>query len=329
MADLSDINSALQTKITGQDSSGLETNPVNATTLGLQVDVQASVLPTGASTSANQTTEITALQLIDNPVGSVGAGTAGSSSYLIGLVFNTALPTLTNGQQAALQGDSSGRLIIAPLTSTSVVTAVGNVASGASDSGNPLKIGAVYNSTQPTVTTGQRVDLQATARGALKTNLQDSAGSEYTTSNRFPVDANFTVLGGQLVPTITNKLRVRYSTTPATAGSAYSTIYTRTGTGLFFGFQADFNSANVRLRLTIDGGQIFEITMADIKLFQFNDTSTTRMQMGGFWATVGNTVDFSTKYAIPYTSSITIEMQRSDGTNHQMNQYMVLLTEDT
>lgn len=147
--------------------------------------------------------------------------------------------------------------------------------------------------------------------------------------DRLKVDANFTVLGGQLVPTITNKLRVRYSTTPATAGAAYSTIYTRSGTGLFFGFQCDFNSANVRLRLTIDSGQIFEITISDVKLFQFNDTSTTRMQMGGFWATVGNTVDFSTKYAIPYTTSITLEMQRSDGTNHSMSQYMVLLTEDT
>jgi hypothetical protein len=79
-------------------------------------------LPTGASTSANQATEITSLQLIDNIVGSgPGAGTAGTGSALMGGVFNTALPTLTNGQQAAIQLDSSGRLIIAPLTNTSVV----------------------------------------------------------------------------------------------------------------------------------------------------------------------------------------------------------------
>jgi len=42
----------------------------------------------------------------------------------------------------------------------------GNVASGAADSGNPVKIGYVFNTTQPTVTTGQRVDAQSTARGA-------------------------------------------------------------------------------------------------------------------------------------------------------------------
>lgn len=80
-------------------------------------------LPTGASTSANQTTEIASLQLIDNPVGSVGAGTAGTSSYLIGGVFNTALPTLTTGQQSAIQLDSNGRQIVAPLTNVSVVKA--------------------------------------------------------------------------------------------------------------------------------------------------------------------------------------------------------------
>lgn len=147
------------------------------------------------------------------------------------------------------------------------------------------------------------------------------------TSDKLKVDANLTQT--QLIPLMTNKFRVRYSTSSATAGAAYSTVFSRSGTGLFFGFQTDFNSANVRLRLTIDSGQIFEITVTDLKLFQFNDTSTTRMQMGAFWATVGNTVDFSTKYAIPYSTSITIEMQRSDGSNHTLNNYMVLLTEDT
>lgn len=147
--------------------------------------------------------------------------------------------------------------------------------------------------------------------------------------DRLKVDANFTVLGGQLVPTITNKMRVRYVVGNVTVPAAYTTIYTRTGTGLFFGFQCDFNSANVRLRLTIDSGQIFEITVSDLKLFQFNDTSATRMQNGSWWSTIGNTVDFSTKYAIPYTSSVLLEMQRSDATNHTMSQYMVFLTEDT
>jgi hypothetical protein len=52
----------------------------------------------------------------DSSDGSVTAGTAASKSSLAGGVFNTALPTLTTGQQVALQLDSSGRLIISPTT---------------------------------------------------------------------------------------------------------------------------------------------------------------------------------------------------------------------
>ena len=43
-------------------------------------------------------------------------------------------------------------------------SATGNVASGAADSGNPVKVGGVFNTTQPTLTTGQRGDLQLDAR---------------------------------------------------------------------------------------------------------------------------------------------------------------------
>lgn len=42
----------------------------------------------------------------------------------------------------------------------------GLAASGASKAGNPVQVGGVFNTTQPTVTTGQAVELQSTARGA-------------------------------------------------------------------------------------------------------------------------------------------------------------------
>lgn len=42
----------------------------------------------------------------------------------------------------------------------------GDASSGASNAGNPVKIGGAFNTTQPTVTTGQAVDAQMTARGA-------------------------------------------------------------------------------------------------------------------------------------------------------------------
>lgn len=104
-------------------------------------------LPTGAATSANQTTEITSLQLIDNPVGSVTAGTAGTNSFLTGGVFNTALPTVTNGQQVATQLDSSGRLILSPLANTSFVKAQlqDNSGNGIASNNSQLQVRDVLN----------------------------------------------------------------------------------------------------------------------------------------------------------------------------------------
>lgn len=47
----------------------------------------------------------------------------------------------------------------------------GNVAAGVADSGNPIKIGGVYNAAPPTLLTGQRGDVQLDAYGNLKTTL--------------------------------------------------------------------------------------------------------------------------------------------------------------
>lgn len=72
-----------------------------ATGTNLHTVVDSSALPTGASTSALQT----------SVQGSATGGTAATSSSLDGGIFNTTLPTLTNGQQAALQLNTSGKLL--------------------------------------------------------------------------------------------------------------------------------------------------------------------------------------------------------------------------
>lgn len=55
----------------------------------------------------------------------------------------------------------------------------GNVASGATDAGNPVKIGGVYNSTLPTFTTGQRGDFQIGSRGGLSVyTIGGSSGAD-------------------------------------------------------------------------------------------------------------------------------------------------------
>jgi hypothetical protein len=50
----------------------------------------------------------------------------------------------------------------------------GNVAAGATDSGNPVKVGGVYNLTAPTYTSGQRGNLELTNKGETIVRLSAS-----------------------------------------------------------------------------------------------------------------------------------------------------------
>jgi hypothetical protein len=124
---------------------------------------------TGFATSAKQDTLLTELQLKADltetqPVSAASlplpSGAATSA--------NQQTDALTNTQLRATPVPVSGTVTATP---TGTQDVQGNVASGASDSGNPVKAGGRYNSTQPTLTNGQRGDLQQDTRGNLKTVL--------------------------------------------------------------------------------------------------------------------------------------------------------------
>ena len=105
----------------------------------------------------------------------VASGTAGTSD-----TTGTAEPIRVGGNPATgaiyvqdLSGASgtTNVNVVGGSVTVTLGTVVGNIASGAADSGNPVKVGGVYNSTQPTVTTGQRVDEQSDERGNKKVYL--------------------------------------------------------------------------------------------------------------------------------------------------------------
>ena len=95
---------------------------------------------------------------------------------------------------------------------SSSVTAAGNVASGATDSGNPVKVGGVYNSTLPTFTTGQRADLQTDSNGRLIVTQGTLIRGENETLNRM-----MTI--GSSTPT-----RITTATTTAVKASAGTVV---------------------------------------------------------------------------------------------------------
>lgn len=87
-------------------------------------------------------------------------------------VYNSSAPTLTDGDDSALNVDVSGNLkTVSGGTGASANEIQGNAASGATDTGNPVKTGGISRTTQPTLTDGQRGDTQLDTRGNTKVTL--------------------------------------------------------------------------------------------------------------------------------------------------------------
>ena len=84
-----------------------------------------TVVDSGTVTANIGTTNGLALDSsIQSYLGSASGGTAAAKSTLFGGIYNSSLPTLSSGQQSSLQLDSSGRIIIRPLTSADVVSSL-------------------------------------------------------------------------------------------------------------------------------------------------------------------------------------------------------------
>lgn len=141
----------------------------------------ANALGAGTAATANRVTlasddpGVVSLQLLDNAITPVAAGAATATGGLLSsMQFLTTLPSPTNTQQLAVNSDARGGMIVG-----------GHVASGATDLGSPVKVGAVYNSTKPTFTTGQRGDAQVGSRGSALVQLAqpDGASALFTGQN--------------------------------------------------------------------------------------------------------------------------------------------------
>lgn len=98
--------------------------------------------------------------------------------------YRLTAPTLADGELSPLQLDGSGNLRTASGGSGTTADQVqGNVAAASADSGNPVKVGGVYSSTLPTLTNGQRGNLQLNAKGAVYTSIVDGGGFPVAVSN--------------------------------------------------------------------------------------------------------------------------------------------------
>lgn len=120
-----------------------QTSPLSLTTAGaLRTDASATTQPVSGTVTANiGTTNGLALDAtVSETHGTKAAGTAATKSDLVGAVFNTSAPSLTNGQQAALQMDSSGNL---------KTTGTATIAANAAGSGTAATVSTVVTETKP------------------------------------------------------------------------------------------------------------------------------------------------------------------------------------
>ncbi len=85
------------------------------------------------------------------------------------------------GTQVVVNEDNPLPVTSTPPSGTSATEVQGNVASGATDAGNPVKVGGRYNSTFPTFVNGQRSDLQQDLRGNLRVTIVEPNGTSSVT----------------------------------------------------------------------------------------------------------------------------------------------------
>ena len=84
--------------------------------------------------------------------------------------------------QRCIAPAADGSLSVNVVTSGGQTQVVGNVADGATDSGNPVKIGGVYKAGPPTLTDGQRGDIGIDANENLKASLWSGVTANSFTS---------------------------------------------------------------------------------------------------------------------------------------------------
>lgn len=169
----------LDATFTGRFSAGAAAsdNFANPTTTGV---LAFNMVWDGATwdrlpgTSATGLTSNTAF--INGVAPSMGNGISGTGVQRVTLASDsTGQVTLATGANVIGSLTANQSVNLAQVGGTSTVTGgvagsqgIGGLsASGAAKSGNPVQVGGVFNSTQPTVTTGQTVEAQSTARGGL------------------------------------------------------------------------------------------------------------------------------------------------------------------
>lgn len=216
----------------------------------------------------------------------------------------------------------SGLIALEVLKAIQILSSTGNAAHGATDSGNPVKIGGVYRTTPPSLSNNQRSDLQMNTEGRVKVETVFSSS----------------------ISTVPGIVKLAYDDMNASNGgvardtaitTSYTTVYNRSGSGLLFGFCISFEgnifgADEFIVKFTVDSLVVAEISTLDI-----GTNSIYNMGAGGDaallgWQTDSNNVLFKPPghAGIKYGSSIKIEIKKASGANKKFRAGIVSLTKE-
>ena len=139
---------------------------------------QATAANLNVTVAALTNASIVKAQLQDN---------AGTAITLGQKVMASSVPVALASDQSALTvaqatAANLNATIVQATASNLNAQVVGNVANAATDSGNPVKVGGVYQTTIPALTAGQRGDIQLDSRGALLVSVLDGVRATYSAS---------------------------------------------------------------------------------------------------------------------------------------------------
>ena len=185
------------TSITSQANGAQRALDVGINVSGTQIDPRAirALTSSDVITAAQGSAGVSAWLTTDAADGSVSGGTAASKSMLGGLIYNSAAPTLTTGQQASLQGDASGNL------KTSLITAL---PAGSNSIGN---IGTVTTVTTVSAVTAITNALPAGTNTIGNANIQASGTALTATGSSLNVNLTGGTIG------VADKSAFTYGTT--------------------------------------------------------------------------------------------------------------------
>lgn len=155
-------------------------------------NVASNASGTIVTASGNYRADISGFQYLKMPITDFTTGT-----ITVGI----------NGQPNAGGASSGGGISSGTINAATINigTMVGNVASGVADSGNPVKVGLVYQGTAPVGTSGQRGDMQGDSGFNLKTTLATKIAGEDLTADVLKTEQRFSYAQGTAAATVVVK----------------------------------------------------------------------------------------------------------------------------